>query len=144
MLEVDVSDLGLTTDDLKAPLPDLRDGLLTSGQESTSRHPGVDDGGCCWSESSTEMEVTLQLPGLRGQPAAVLAWALTDQTATVTAFGRDVWSCVLRGRCRPETARAAAEDGEGGLPTLRLQVAKEPSDVRWGGFIAHVGEDSIL
>lgn len=146
MLEgVDVSDLGLDLGDLRALLPDeVRGGLLTAGEESTSRLPTVDDGGCRWSEAAGEVEVTLRIPGLRGQPAASLAWALTEDTATVTAFGRDVWSCVMRGRCRPDTARAAVEDGEAGLPTLRLTVAKEQANERWGGFIAQVGEDSML
>ena len=45
--EIDVSDLGLTMDDLNAPLPkDLFQVIETSGYESTSRIPSVDDDAC--------------------------------------------------------------------------------------------------
>ena len=40
-------------------------------------------------------QVTLTIPGLLGQPAGSLAVEMTETTATITAFGRAVWSCVL-------------------------------------------------
>ena len=38
---------------------------------------------------------------------------VTSATATVTAFDRVVWSCVLRGACVPDTLTFSAEDGTG-------------------------------
>ena len=57
---------------------------------------------------------------------------------------RDVGSCVLRGQCGPDSAEFSAEDGPGALPVLRLSLAKANPGERWGGFIASIGEDSIL
>ena len=129
-LPVDVSDLGVTMDDLKAPISDVME-VEASGCESTSRISP--DSGCVWSETASRMEaqshtlyrtptlpqlqsrasavvlcaepapiraqVTLTIPGLLGQPADSLAVEVTETTATVTAFGRAVWSCV-RTLCR--------------------------------------------
>uniref|UniRef100_A0A7S4J5G7 Transmembrane protein n=1 Tax=Odontella aurita TaxID=265563 RepID=A0A7S4J5G7_9STRA len=124
--EEDVSDLGLTLDDLNAPLPpEFFSGLETSGYESTSRLADVDDGGCAWSESSDEVEAVLTIPGLRGQPSACLALEVAETTVSVTAFGRVVWSCILRGECQPEGNGATvfeAEDGPGMVPVIRLSL----------------------
>ena len=143
MPSVDVSDLGLTMDDLEEPLPpELTQGIATSGYESTQRL--VSDDGCVWAETPELLEVALSIPGLRGQPAMAMAAEVTSTSMTVTAFGRDVWSCVLRGQCVPDSAEFSAEDGPGALPVLRLSLAKANPGERWGGFIASIGEDSIL
>lgn len=140
---VDVSDLGLTMDDLQKPLPpELSAGIASSGHESTSR-VNLDEG-CIWAETTTHLEATLSIPGLRGQPAAALEVIPTDATLTVTAFGRDIWSCVLRGRCVPDTFSVSAEDGPGMLPALRVSVQKAEPGARWGGLIEQIGEDSVL
>ena len=58
MPSVDVSDLGLTMDDLEEPLPpELTQGIATSGYESTQRL--VSDDGCVWAESPELLEVAL-------------------------------------------------------------------------------------
>ena len=54
-----------------------------------------------------------------------MAAEVTSASMTVTAFGRDVWSCV-RGQCVPDSAEFSAEDGPGALPVLRLSLASEP------------------
>ena len=139
-LSVDVSDLGVTMDDLKMPINSLE--VEASGCESTSRISP--DTGCVWSETASRVEArsqkrhhpggrglaphrhtpaspdsataaatprlrvvvpsaqpaatraqaTLTIPGLLGQPADSLAVEMTETTATITAFGRAVWSCV--------------------------------------------------
>lgn len=94
---IDVSDLGLTMEDLDAPLPDKMFQVTTSGTESTSRIPNVQDDGCVWEEGLDTMDVTLSIPGLRGQPPAALSLDITKNTSTITAFGMAVWSCILRG-----------------------------------------------
>ena len=94
MSAVDVSDLGLTMDDLTKPLPEDA-ALQTSGSESVSRI--AENRGCQWTETASALKATLTIDGLRGQPASALAVELTATTATVTAFGQAVWSCVLRG-----------------------------------------------
>ena len=53
-LSMDVSDLGVTMDDLKAPISDVMD-VEASGCESTSRISP--DSGCVWSETASRMEV---------------------------------------------------------------------------------------
>ena len=142
MPSVDVSDLGLTMEDLEAPLPkELTDGMASSGYESTQRT--ITDDGCCWAETADRLEVALTIPGLRGQPAMALAAEVTSDTLTVTAFGRDVWSCILKGKCVPDSVETSTEDGVGALPTLRLSLAKATPE-RWGGFIESIGEDSVL
>ena len=67
---IDVSDLGLTMDDLNAPLPEEAFQLTKSGTQSTSRVPGVDDDGCVWEETAEDMEVTLSIPGRSSWSAA--------------------------------------------------------------------------
>ena len=143
---IDVSDLGLTMEDLEAPMPELLgDGTLSnSGYESTSRLESSKDQGCAWSETADGVEATITLAGLRGQPAGSLAVDLTETTATVTAFGQAVWSCVMRGEIEVERSSAQASDGEGMVPVLRIIVQKRPGSARWAGFVREIGEDSIL
>ena len=97
-----------------------------------------------WAETPERLEVSLTIPGLRGQPPACLAMDVTTTTATITAFGRAVWSCVLRGHCVPDTAEVIVADGEGMLPVISVAVQKAARGERWGGFILKIGEDSIL
>ena len=140
---VDVSDLGLTMDDVEAPLPDaFFAGLASSGCESTSR--AAPDEGARWRESRDEVAVTLTIPGLRGQPAGCLAVDMTATTATVTAFGYAVWSCVLRGEAVPGTARVEVTDGEDLVPVVKIACEKQAPGIAWGGFIESVGQDSLL
>jgi hypothetical protein len=142
--EIDVSDLGLTISDLEAPLPQEMFAISTSGTESTSRIPSVQDDGCIWEENPDTMDVTLSIPGLRGQPSAALSLDITKNTATITAFGMAVWSCILRGNCDPKTASFSVTDGNDMVPLIEISVKKLESGERWGGFIAQIGEDSIL
>lgn len=142
--EIDVSDLGLTLSDLEAPLPQELFAITTSGTESTSRIPSIKDDGCIWEESPDIMDVTLSIPGLRGQPPAALLLDLTKNTATITAFGMAVWSCILRGNCDPSTVMFSATNGNDMVPLIEISVKKLKSGERWGGFIALIGEDSIL
>ena len=141
---IDVSDLGLTMEDLDAPLPDEMFSVTSSGTETTSRVPGVQDDGCVWEEGPDSMDVTLSIPGLRGQPPAALSLDITKNTATITAFGMACWSCILRGNCDPESVSFSATDGNDMIPLITISVKKVDSSERWGGFIAQVGEDSIL
>lgn len=144
-LQIDVSDLGLTIDDLEAPLPsEFLEAVETSGYESTSRLPEVNDDACFWTETESKMEATLAIPGLRGQPAMCLSVLTATNTISITAFGRVVWSCILRGKVKPETAIFEAEEGSEMIPIVRFEAEKEDYGERWGGFILQIGEDSIL
>ena len=80
---------------------------------------------------------------MRGQPSGALAVEVTPTTATVTAFGFAVWSCILRGRVNPSSAVVTISDGADMTPVLNLCVDKAEVG-RWGGFIENIGEDSIL
>lgn len=143
--EIDVSDLGLTMEDLNAPLPPEMFGLSTSGYESTSRIPDVEDDGCSWTESAGQMEATLTIPGLRGQPAACLAVDYSDpHSIHVTAFGRIVWTAVVRNSYQTDTATFTVGDGPDMVPVIEVSFQKLPGSDRWGGFILQIGENSIL
>lgn len=143
--QIDVSDLGLTMDDMNAPLPsNFLQAVETSGYESTSRLPDVNDDACYWTETDSSMKATLAIPGLRGQPAMCLSVLTATNTVSVTAFGRVVWSCILRGRVKPETAKFESEEGSNMIPIVRFEAKKEDYGERWGGFILQIGEDSIL
>jgi len=137
-----VSDLGLTMADLEAPIP--FDGITTRGVESASRT--TDDGGCEFVETADQVEATLTIPGLRGQPAAAMKLDLTIDTATITVFGRAVWSCVLRGKIFTEasTSEMLTSPKTPMQPLVRLKVKKQPGAARWGGLIKSIGEDSLL
>lgn len=145
---VDVSDLGLTLDDLDAPLPpEVLRSVAASGHESTSRVATVNDGGCAWRETATEVEAVLTVPGLRGQPVASLAAEFGTTTATLTSFGMVVWSCVLRGAVVPELCTARFREGDDMVPVCELTAVKAIDGApypRWGGFIEQIGENSIL
>ena len=159
-VSIDVSDLGITMDDLNAPLPqDFLQNIQTSGYESTSRLPDVNDNGCKWiettsdetlSDSSGTLDVTLTIPGLRGQPSGSLNVEFATNTITVTSFGYVVWSAILRGNVLPSTAQFIAKDGPDTVPIIELSVQKEKNsssiddDNRWGGFILQIGENSLL
>ena len=140
---LDVSDLGLTLTDLETPLPEVFD-ITTSGTESTSRLPSIQDDGCQWEEDRDGIDVTLSIPGLRGQPSAALALDVTKNTVTVTAFGMAIWSCILRGNCEARTASFRVMDGKDRIPLMKLSLKKLEKGERWGGFIAQIGEDSLL
>jgi len=132
-------------EDLNQPLPsELLQGIETTGYDSTSRIPDVRDNGCMWKEQPEKMEVTLAIPGLRGQPSLCLSVLTATNTLSITAFGQIVWSCILRGQVKPETAVFEAKDGTDMVPTIVFEVQKAKADERWGGFILQIGEDSIL
>jgi len=113
----------------------------TAGYESTLR--SSTDQGAAWSESADVVEVTLTILAMRGQPAAAMAIEATATSLTVTAWGRAIWTCVLRGTIDPNTASMIAEDGMGSLPILQFSARKAPA-VWWGGFIKSIGEDSLI
>ena len=139
---LDVSDLGLTMDDLSKPLPpELLQGLRSTGYESTNRL--IDDDGCEWTESLDDIHITLQIPGLRGQPSAAMAVLFSKTTMSVSVFGRVVWSAILRGTIDPDSCSFESADGLGMIPVLRLRVGKATSEW-WRGFILQIGEDSLL
>ena len=54
-----------------------------------------------------------------------------------------VWSCVLRGRAADDVHIVDVSDGDDMTPIINLSVEKAGA-ARWGGFIAGIGEDSIL
>ena len=145
--EIDVSDLGLTMDDIEAPLPsEFFEGLTSTGYEAASRTvAGAEpDQGALWVETDRAIDVTLTIPGLRGQPSGALAVDMTETTATITAFGFAVWSCLLRGRAVPGSARVETSDGADMVPVVKISLDKQSAGVRWGGFIEQIGEDSLL
>ena len=57
---------------------------------------------------------------------------------------RVVWSCILRGKVKPDTAKFETEEGSDMIPIVRFEAEKEDYGERWGGFILQIGEDSIL
>ena len=151
-ISIDVSDLGLTMDDLDKPIPSELLGdfkVVASGMQSTSRIESIDDEGCLWEESADLIGATLSIEGLRGQPVAAMDVAFSTTTCTVTVFGYAVWSCLLKGECIPESAVTKIQDGYDMTPLITLSVAKKKDELgvpleRWGGFIDAIGEDSIL
>lgn len=106
--------------------------------------PNVDDNGCYWVESENDLDVTLQIPGLRGQPAACLSVLFSTTTISITAFGRVVYSVIQMGFSDPNDCSFITEDGEGMVPIIQMHIKKRNVGERWGGFILQVGEDSIL
>ena len=127
--------------------------LVTQGIESSTRDASSNDQGCVWTETPETVMVELQLQGLRGQPAAALAVHLdTSRDAqwrgrgmcTVTAFGRVVWSCVLRGPIDVEACSFEAEDGAQMLPLMRVTVRKMRSAPRWDGFIDEIEFNTLI
>mmetsp|Transcript_11572 Transcript_11572/g.13185 ORF Transcript_11572/g.13185 Transcript_11572/m.13185 type:complete len:194 (+) Transcript_11572:75-656(+) len=143
--EVDISDLGLTMDDFNAPLPsEIFGNIETTGYESTSKIPDVQDGACMWTESPDKMTATLRIPGLRGQPSMCLSILTATNTLSITAFGSIVWTCVLRGEVKPETVKFETKDGPDMIPTVEFEVDKSEFGERWGGFILQIGENSLL
>ena len=144
VISIDVSDLGLTISDLEKKIPTHNFSLESSGYQSTSRLPDVDDEGCYWVENPEDMDVTLRIPGLRGQPAEALNVLFSTTTTSITAFGRIVWSTIQMGISDTSDCTFLTLDGEDGIPIVQLNVRKRDLDERWGGFILQVGEDSIL
>lgn len=151
-ISIDVSDLGLTMDDLDKPIPSELLGdfkVVASGMQSTSRIESVDDEGCLWEESADLIGATLSVEGLRGQPVGAMDVAFSTTTCTITVFGYAVWSCILKGECIPDSAVTKIQDGYDMTPLITLSVAKMKDEsgvplARWNGFIESIGEDSIL
>ena len=149
---IDVSDLGLTMDDLNKPIPSELLGdfkVLCSGMQSTSRVDSINDEGCLWEESADLIGATLSIEGLRGQPVAAMDVAFSTTTCTIAVFGYAVWSCLLKGECIPESAVTKVQDGYDNVPLITMSVAKMKGESgvpleRWDGFIGAIGEDSIL
>ena len=153
---VDVSDLGLTMEDLHKPIPQellstTGFTILGSGLESTSRIEAVNDEGCVWEESHELIGATLSIAGLRGQAVGAMDVVFSTTTCSVRVCGYTVWSCLLKGRCVPETALSNIQDGYDTVPLITVSVAKEVNNDNnnnkfrcWDGFIEAIGEDSIL
>lgn len=141
----DVSDLGLSMDELEEALPeDFFGAFETSGYESTSRT--TPDQGVEWEETADFVNVVVTIPGLRGQPAMALSVDFDSETMTVTGFGRQVFSCVMRGQVEVDQCGFEVVEGTGaamGVPVIRLTVRKQPNQPRWKGFIKEIGEDSL-
>lgn len=144
VISIDVSDLGLTISDLEKKIPTQNFSLESSGYQSTSRLPEVDDEGCYWVENPEDMDVTLRIPGLRGQPAEAINVLFSTTTVSITVFGRIVWSAIQRGISDTSDCTFLTLDGDDAVPIVQLNVRKRDLDERWGGFILQVGEDSIL
>jgi hypothetical protein len=144
VISIDVSDLGLTMADLEKKIPIHNFSLESSGYQSTSRIPDVNDDGCYWVENPEDLDVTLRIPGLRGQPAEALSVLFSTTTTSISAFGRIVWSAIQMGISDTDDCTFLTLDGEDGIPIIQLNVRKRDLDERWGGFILQVGEDSIL
>lgn len=154
---IDVSELNLTMEDLQKPLPQsILSTIERSGYQSTSRISTIDDNGCYWIENNNIMndddddgsfgimDVTLSIPGLRGQPPEAISVLFSTSTISVTVFGRVVWSCIQRGYSIPDECAFMVHEGKDMVPMIQLSVQKEKVDDVWGGFILQVGEDSIL
>ena len=144
IVELDVSDLGLTLADLEEALPREMLSTTSSGYQSTSRIPSVNDEGCFYEERDDSIDVTLSIPGLRGQPAAALSVLFSTTTISVTAFGRVIWSCIQRGISDVDECSFLTEEGKDGIPVIQLVVKKRDLGEKWGGYILQIGEDSIL
>ena len=144
VISIDVSDLGLTVADLEKKIPIHNFSFESQGYQSTSRIPDVNDNGCEWVENTEDLDVTLRIPGLRGQPAEALSVLFSSTTISITAFGRIVWSAIQMGISDTDDCTFFIVDGEDGIPIIQLNVRKRDLDERWGGFILQIGEDSIL
>ncbi|KAJ1623618.1 hypothetical protein T492DRAFT_912459 [Pavlovales sp. CCMP2436] len=143
---IDVSDLGLTMADLERDLPPSVGGgssLVTSGVESSSGLAPRRDEGIAWKETYDLMECTLTIPGLRGQPTQAMLLEMSETTATVTVFGRIIWTCILRGDVDPTSAVSSVRM-DGMQPVIELSVHKASPEPRWNGFLDSIGVDSIL
>lgn len=141
-LSIDVSDLNITLTDMDMPLPPTAS-LSSSGYQSTSRIPTVHDEGCFYEETPHEIDVTLKIPGLRGQPSAAISVLFSTTTISVSVFGRIVWSCIQKGISKPDESMFFTEDGEGMIPVIQINVKKRDAGL-WEGFILQIGEDSLL
>lgn len=144
VVSVDVSDLGLTMVDLEKKIPIHNFSFESSGYQSTSRVPNVNDDGCYWVENADDLDVTLRIPGLRGQPAEALSVLFSSTTTSITAFGRIVWSAIQMGISDTDDCTFLTVEGNDAVPVVQLNIRKRDVDERWGGFILQVGEDSIL
>ena len=144
VVSIDVSDLGLTMSDLEKEIPIHNFSVESSGYQSTSRVPDVDDQGCYWVENAEDLDVTLRIPGLVGQPAEAISVLFSTTTISVSVFGRIVWSAIQMGISDIDDCSFLTDEDEYGKPIIQLNVKKRDLDERWGGFILQIGEDSIL
>mmetsp|Transcript_18982 Transcript_18982/g.40024 ORF Transcript_18982/g.40024 Transcript_18982/m.40024 type:complete len:195 (-) Transcript_18982:310-894(-) len=144
VISVDVSDLGLTMADLEKKIPIHDFSFESSGYQSTSRIPDVNDNGCYWVENPEDLDVTLRIPGLIRQPAEALSVLFSTTTVSVTAFGRIVWSAIQMGVSDVDDCTFLTEEGADGVPIIQMNIRKRDVDERWGGFILQIGEDSLL
>jgi hypothetical protein len=143
---VDVTDLGLTMADLERELPSAPGGgpaLITSGVESSSGLASRRDEGIAWQESYDSLIVELTISGLRGQPTQAMQLEMAETTATVTVFGRIIWSCILRGSVDPSSAVSSVRL-DGMQPVIALTIRKATPEPRWNGFLLSIGVDSLL
>ena len=122
------------------------------GTESTSRVV-CDDQGCTWTETAETVSVDICLKGLRGQPAGCLAVHLAASrdyvwrgrgTASVSAFGQVVWSCVMRGAIVVDACSTEVADGGQMLPIIRITVRKLPEAAPWEGFIEEIEYNTLM
>lgn len=142
--DLDLDSLELISDD------ESGEGEMRGFQSTTKLQQNK---GCAWIETADTLTAELRIPGLRGQPAGCLAAHIMTSrdaarrglgTVTISAFGRPVWGCALRGAIVPDMSSVEAEDGPQMMPVLRVSVRKLPGSKSWDGFIGDIDTDCLL
>ena len=131
-VSVDVSDIGLTMEDLQVKLEDWN--VKSFGTSSKGYYN--------WVEGITMVEVEMIHPGIRGQPLEAIRVDFTSTTVTVCVFGYAVWSGVLAGSAEPSRSTYALSSN-GVQPIITFSIEKS-DESRWNEFISSVGVDSLL
>ncbi|KAJ1457450.1 hypothetical protein M885DRAFT_514999 [Pelagophyceae sp. CCMP2097] len=142
---VDVSEYGLTLEDLQTPIPQEALDLLATGYDSTTRTESSlgSQGVAAWTETADEIEAVMTISGLRGQPIAALTVEATETSLYITGWGRLLWGCALKGVIDLPTLSFDIIDGPGMIPEISVK-AKKLGPARWGGFIDSIGEESLI
>ena len=133
---IDVSDLGITIEDLDQPIKEI---FAESGGSSQR-------GYYAWRESTDKMSVRWRHPGTSGQPHSAVRVDFTETTIAVFIFNYNVWTGMSKGCLDPSKCSYTTEEPpQDGLPipVVTMNIVKaEGSRERWNEVLVE-GIDGV-
>lgn len=130
-ISVDVSDLGIAMSDLQKPMSEI-----------ATRCTGIRNY-YSWIESPQRIEIEMNHPGMRGQPAGAVDVQFSDTTVSITIYSYMIWSGICVGPIYAPECSFKSEEGPDGIPTIKISLQKAVAG-NWFEFISDVGVDSLL
>ena len=102
---IDVSDLGISMEDLNTPIKEIV--AESAGQSQRGYYS--------WIESTDKMSCRWRHPGTNGQPHSAVRVDFTETTIAVFIFNYNVWTGITKGKMVPHECSFTSEEAPEGV-----------------------------